>query len=207
MPWAQGGEPGVERKVLVAAGARSTHEISIVRLAANAQLPAPRTGSGLEVMVLAGTWDLPEGPLQADGYTRRPATRPSTNSTSTGCTLFVRSGPFDDSDHELIHSQTDAEPWLPGQGGLTVKPLHSFQSESTALVHWPAGERFVPHQHWGGEEILVLSGTFMDEHGRYPTGTWLLSPHMSAHHPFVEEETVIFVKTGHVRAASSEAPA
>ena len=70
--------------------------------------------------------------------------------------------------------------------------------EGTALVHWPAGERFVPHQHWGGEEIFVLSGTFRDEHGVYPKGTWIQSPHLSTHHPFVEEETVIFVKTGHL---------
>jgi hypothetical protein len=40
----------------------------------------------------------------------------------------------------------------------------------------------------------------MDEHGRYPTGTWFQSPHLSTHHPFVEEETVIFVKTGHLPA-------
>ena len=77
--------------------------------------------------------------------------------------------------------------------------------EGTALVHWPAGERFIPHQHWGGEEILVLSGTFRDEHGTYPKGTWIQSPHLSAHHPFVEEETVIFVKTGHLPTPLNEA--
>ena len=66
------------------------------------------------------------------------------------------------------------------------------------MVHWPAGERFVPHRHWGGEEILVLSGTFIDEHGEYPTGAWWQSPHLSEHYPFVKEETVILVKTGHL---------
>jgi anti-sigma factor ChrR (cupin superfamily) len=93
---------------------------------------------------------------------------------------------------------TDDHPWLPGQGKLEVKPLHSFEGEGTALVHWPPGERFVPHQHWGGEEAFVLSGTFQDEHGNYPQGTWLQSPHLSSHHPFVTEDTVIFVKTGHL---------
>jgi hypothetical protein len=38
----------------------------------------------------------------------------------------------------------------------------------------------------------------MDEHRRYPRGTWMRSPHLSAHHPFVEVETVIWVKTGHL---------
>jgi len=43
-----------------------------------------------------------------------------------------------------------------------------------------------------------LSGTFKDEHGVYPKHTWMRSPHMSVHFPYVEEETVILVKTGHL---------
>jgi len=77
-------------------------------------------------------------------------------------------------------------------------PLHSHKTESTALVLWPANEQFKPHLHAGGEEILVLSGTFIDEFGRYPQGCWIRSPHMSRHNPFVEEQTLILVKTGHI---------
>ena len=71
-------------------------------------------------------------------------------------------------------------------------------SDQTALVKWPKNERFLAHKHWGGEEIFVLSGTFMDEHGAYTKNTWLRSPHLSEHFPFVKEETIIFVKTGHM---------
>ena len=77
-------------------------------------------------------------------------------------------------------------------------PLHEHGYEHTALVKWPANEVFKPHRHVGGEEIFVISGTFCDEHGEYPTGTWIRSPHMSRHHPFVEQETIIWVKTGHL---------
>jgi hypothetical protein len=31
-----------------------------------------------------------------------------------------------------------------------------------------------------------------------PAGTWIRSPHLSQHHPFVDRETVIWVKTGHL---------
>ena len=48
------------------------------------------------------------------------------------------------------------------------------------------------------KEILVLSGEFKDEFGSYPSGSWLRSPHMSRHHPFVDEPTVIWVKVGHL---------
>jgi anti-sigma factor ChrR (cupin superfamily) len=50
----------------------------------------------------------------------------------------------------------------------------------------------------GGEEILVLSGEFVDEQGVYPKGTWLRNPNMSRHHPLVEQETLILVKVGHL---------
>jgi anti-sigma factor ChrR (cupin superfamily) len=54
------------------------------------------------------------------------------------------------------------------------------------------------HTHWGGEEIFVLKGIFMDEYGEYKIGTWLRNPHLSKHFPYVKEETIIFVKTGHL---------
>jgi len=44
----------------------------------------------------------------------------------------------------------------------------------------------------------VLSGTFQDEHGSYPKHTWIRSAHLSQHHPFVEETTIILVKVGHL---------
>jgi len=44
----------------------------------------------------------------------------------------------------------------------------------------------------------VLSGAMLDEYGRYPAGTWLRNPHNSEHCPYVEEETVIWIKTGHI---------
>ena len=198
LTWTATGTPGVEKKLLVAGDEASMHEVSILRLEPGARLPSIQEGWGIEVVVLEGSWQLPEGILEENGYSRRPPGEVSAGSTATGCTLYVRSGPFAEDDQELVHSQAGEEAWCAGYGNLRVKSLHSMGDEGTALVHWPAGERFIPHEHWGGEEILVLSGTFQDEHGTYPKGTWMQSPHLSTHHPFVEEETVIFVKTGHL---------
>jgi anti-sigma factor ChrR (cupin superfamily) len=198
MPWDSTDVPGVERKRLASSEPRA-YEVDILRLAPGASLPC-RDGWGQEVVVLEGRLLLPEGELGAGGYSRRPAVHVGQGSAPTGCVLFVRASAFDDRDGELVHCPADDTAWVPGHGNLRVRSLHAFGTEGTAFVHWPAGERFVPHQHWGGEEIFVLSGTFEDEHGRYPTGTWILSPHLSGHHPLVREETVIFVKTGHVPA-------
>ncbi len=77
-------------------------------------------------------------------------------------------------------------------------PLHEHRGEHVAQVRWPANEVFQSHTHVGGEEIYVISGEFIGEHGRYPAGSWIRSPHMSLHHPRVEQETLIWVKTGHL---------
>ena len=97
-------------------------------------------------------------------------------------------------DQRRVVIDTNESRWHPGYGNLEVIPL----SDKAALVKWPKGERFVNHSHCGGEEIFVLKGEFIDEHGRNPKGTWIRNPHLSTHFPFVEEETIIFVKTGHL---------
>ncbi len=75
-------------------------------------------------------------------------------------------------------------------------------TKHTALVRWAPETRFNPHTHVGGEEILVLEGVFRDEHGSYPAGTWIRSPHMSNHRPFTGPEgATILVKVGHLDVA------
>ena len=105
---------------------------------------------------------------------------------------------FQTGDTEQVIVDTMLQAWQPGIGALEVMPLHSYLGESAALVKWPAGEKFQAHKHFGGEEIFVIKGEFIDEHGRYPQGTWIRSPHLSEHSPYVEQETIILVKVGHL---------
>ena len=86
-------------------------------------------------------------------------------------------------------------------GTVWRKPLYRRGGEFgpvTSLVRYAPGCAFPEHTHPEGEEILVLEGEFGNEHGRYPEGTWIRSPHMSVHNPWVEDETLIWVKTGHL---------
>jgi anti-sigma factor ChrR (cupin superfamily) len=77
--------------------------------------------------------------------------------------------------------------------------LHEYGTEHVALVKWAPDTRFAAHTHWGGEEILVLEGVFHDEHGAYPAGSWIRSPHQSVHTPFTGDEgALIYVKVGHL---------
>ncbi|MDI3324098.1 cupin domain-containing protein [Pontibacterium granulatum] len=198
LDWVASPAAGVERKPLARAEAETGHATSIVRYAPGAKFASHLHPYGEEILVLDGVFSDEHGDYPAGTYIRNPHNSKHAPFSEQGCTILVKLYQFDVEDQTTVRIDTNNAEWLPGQGNLQVMPLHSYGTEHVALVKWPAGERFVPHRHAGGEEILVLSGTFIDEHGRYPAGTWLRSPHMSAHFPYVEEETVIWVKTGHL---------
>jgi hypothetical protein len=66
----------------------------------------------------------------------------------------------------------------------------------TTLVQFDSGSSFRQHLHSGGEEFLVLSGTFSDETGDYGKGCYIRNPPGSFHAPFTTEGCQILVKLG-----------
>lgn len=81
--------------------------------------------------------------------------------------------------------------------GVERRPLERFAAESgraTSIVRYAPGSQFRSHQHPGGEEILVLDGVFVDEHGAYPAGYWLKNPPGSSHAPSSPDGCLLFVK-------------
>lgn len=94
--------------------------------------------------------------------------------------------------------QAASLPWLASpQPGVERRMLERIGAEvamATTLVRYAAGSRFGAHSHALGEEFLVLSGVFSDEHGRYGPGTYVRNPPGSSHRPFSDEGCTIFVK-------------
>jgi anti-sigma factor ChrR (cupin superfamily) len=68
------------------------------------------------------------------------------------------------------------------------------KARATSIVRYAPDSRFPPHAHPGGEEILVLSGTFSDETGDFPAGCYLRNPPGTSHQPSSAEGALIFVK-------------
>lgn len=196
--WLASPAPGVERKPLAREEKESGHATSVVRYVPGAAFARHEHPYGEEILVLDGVFSDETGDYPAGSYFRNPPGSSHAPFSKEGCVLFVKLCQFQADDLQQIYIDTKQAQWLPGQGGLQVMPLHEHIHEHTALVKWPANEVFKPHKHFGGEEIFVLSGEFCDEHGRYPAGSWIRSPHLSGHHPFVETETIIWVKTGHL---------
>lgn len=177
----------------------SGHVSSVVEYLPGSEFPAHTHPNGEEIFVLDGVFSDEHGDYPAGTYLRNPSGTSHSPFSKKGCKLFVKLEQFQKDDQAHFSINTTEKEWLAGHGGLEVMPLHSFGTENVALVKWPPGEKFIPHTHFGGEEIFVLSGEFIDDLGRYPKGTWIRSPHLSSHHPWVEEETVILVKTGHLQ--------
>ena len=197
-PWLASPKAGVWRKPLARAEAERGHATSIVRYEPGASFSPHDHPLGEEILVLDGVFSDASGDYPAGTYLRNPEGTRHAPFSEPGCTLLVKLHQFQETDTDPIVIDTHSTPWQPGQGRLQVMPLHQHRGEQVALVKWPAGEMFQPHTHVGGEEIYVISGEFADEHGRYPAGSWLRSPHLSRHTPWVDVDTIIWVKVGHL---------
>src|SRR6056297_4058729 len=64
----------------------------------------------------------------------------------------------------------------------------------TSIVRFDPGSAFSPHTHDGGEEYLVLDGTFQNEDGDFPTGSYVRNPPTSSHTPAAMAGATILVK-------------
>ena len=199
LAWLSSPRTGVWRKPLAREDAERGHATSIVRYDPGASFAAHDHPLGEEIFVLEGTFSDETGDYPAGTYFRNPEGFRHAPFSQQGCVILVKLHQFQRADKQRVCMHTRNADWQPGIGNLQVLALHQFETEHTALVRWPAGEQFQPHTHFGGEEIYVLSGEFKDEFGDYPAGTWIRSPHLSEHNPYVEEDTLIWVKTGHLQ--------
>ena len=88
--------------------------------------------------------------------------------------------------------------WIPSPAaGIDRKMLYREGDEvarATSIVRYAPGSAFPPHVHSGGEEILVMDGTFQDEHGDYPAGSYFRNPPGTAHTPAAADGCTIFVR-------------
>lgn len=199
--WQPSPMASVDRMMLDRDGEEVARATSIVRYAPNSEFSAHEHTGGEEYFVLDGVFSDEHGDYPAGTYVRNPIGSSHQPKVGLeGATIFVKLRQFDARDTAQIVVDTNTELWRPGLvDGLSVMPLHEFEGEHVALVRWAPHTRFNFHQHWGGEEIFVLEGTFFDEHGEYPKGSWLRSPHLSKHAPYTQDDgALIYVKVGHL---------
>jgi len=88
--------------------------------------------------------------------------------------------------------------WVPSPAaGVDRRMLFRIGGEvarATSIVRYAPGSAFPRHTHTGGEEILVVDGTFQDEHGDYPAGSYFRNPPGTSHVPAAKGGCTIFVR-------------
>jgi anti-sigma factor ChrR (cupin superfamily) len=198
LPWQPSPMPGVWRKPLAREEAERGHATSVVRYDPGASFSRHGHPLGEEILVLEGIFSDEHGDFGAGTYFRNPPGSSHAPFSKDGCVLLVKLHQFLPDDTTQVCVDTGRVRWLPGEGNLQFIPLHEFAAERVAMVKWPEGARSQPCRHPAGEEIFVLSGELKDELGTYPGGTWLRNPSSSEHSPYAEQETVLWVKTGHL---------
>ena len=83
---------------------------------------------------------------------------------------------------------------MPGVHRRMLDRIGEEVARATSIVRFDPGSAFSPHTHDGGEEYLVLDGTFQDEDGDFPTGSYVRNPPTSSHTPAARDGATILVK-------------
>lgn len=199
--WVDSPMPGVQRMMLDRIGDEVARATSLVRYAPNSKFIEHVHAGGEEFYVLEGEFGDEHDLYPAGTYVRNPiGTSHTPRVGNSGCLIFVKLQQFARDDQAQFAVRADSMSWTPGAvPGLSVCALHEFGSEKVSLVRWAPNTEFRRHRHDGGAEVLVVSGRYCDEHGDYPAGSWIRSPHLSEHTPFTGAEgALIYVKTGHL---------
>ena len=199
--WVDSPMAGVERMMLDRVGDEVARATSLVRYAPNSTFPEHMHSGGEEFFVLEGEFADEHQRYPVGSYVRNPiGTSHSPKVGEQGCLIFVKLRQFDADDQAQIVIDTHNVKWSPGLvPGLEVMSLHQYRTEQVALVKWAPHTEFNEHTHFRGEEVLVIEGTFHDEYGKYPAGSWIRSPDQSQHTPYTKDDgALIYVKVGHL---------
>jgi anti-sigma factor ChrR (cupin superfamily) len=193
--------PGVERMMLDRIGDEVARATSLVRYAPNSTFSPHVHDGGEEFFVLEGEFGDEHQTYPPGSYVRNPiGTSHSPRVGAEGCLIFVKLHQFDaeDSTPVVIDTRTAKLP-TETVPGLEVMLLHEFRDERVVLIRWEPNTPFNEHTHQGGEEVFVIEGSFSDEHGDYPAGSWVRYPDQSSHTAFTRDEgALLYIKTGHL---------
>jgi anti-sigma factor ChrR (cupin superfamily) len=85
--------------------------------------------------------------------------------------------------------------WQPFRTGIEIYPLYGELGvgRAAALLRYAPGASLPSHRHAGFEQIFVVQGSQVDEHGRYGKGTVVVNPPGSHHAVTSPDGCVVFV--------------
>lgn len=203
LDWLASPQAGVDRRMLDRIGGEVARATSIVRYVPASAFPAHTHGLGEEFLVLDGVFSDEHGDYPVGTYVRNPPGSAHTPRTGPGCTIFVKLRQMRADDEGRLVIDTAAQAWqsagAPGYEriGLFSRPDGS---EDVAFERLAPGASIAPYDCQGGEEILIVDGSFNDETAGYGAGTWVRNPAGYRHGLASRAGCTFWVKRGHLLA-------
>ncbi len=199
--WVDSPMKGVERMMLDRIGDEVARATSLVRYAPKSNFSRHVHTGGEEFLVLEGEFADEHDRYPAGTYVRNPIGTAHTPSIGEqGCLIFVKLQQFEQEDQAQFAIDTRTAEWSPGNTpGTEILKLHEFGTEWVALVRLAPHTRVEAHTHGRGEEVFVIDGSYFDEDGEYPAGSWVRTPPGSGHAPYTDASgALVYVKVGHL---------
>ncbi|TKB52753.1 cupin domain-containing protein [Ferrimonas aestuarii] len=197
MDWQPSPSPMVWRKRLYHEGeAESGVVTSIVRYDPGSQFRSHPHPQGEEILVLEGVFSDEHGDYPAGSYLLNPEGVSHAPYSKTGCVLFVKLRQYAGEKRRHILLNTNEQEWqTTNVKNKKIKPLYQQIgfNDTTQLERLLA--QYSQRRHYpNGAEILVLKGSFLDDHQRYQQGDWLSLPPGFAHQVHCDEDCELYLK-------------
>jgi anti-sigma factor ChrR (cupin superfamily) len=202
LPWIASPQVGVERRLLDRVGGEVARATSLVRYAPASNFPAHEHALGEEFLVLDGVFSDEHGDYPQGTYVRNPPCSRHSPRTATGCVILVKLRQMSLGQQRRIVVDTTMGAWERGDGGHAKLVLYAAgggEEELVSLERLGASTSLPDDDCPGGEEIFVLSGDLVDEHGRYTTRTWIRNPVGFRRSLRSQNGTLYWVKRGHLQ--------
>ena len=208
LPWIPSPQKGVERRPLDRIGSEVARATSLVRYAPGSAFPPHEHALGEEFLVLDGVFSDEHGDYAAGTYVRNPPGSRHSPRTTPGCTILVKLRQMALIEQKRMVVDTTTSHWDQGDvEGHTRLGLYaaSQNGERVTMERLRAGAILPVMDCPGGEEIFVLSGDLLDEHGAYGPGTWIRNPAGYRRSLKSKGGATYWAKRGHLRAKASDA--
>lgn len=200
--WSPSPMPGVDRRMLDRIGDEVARATSIVRYAEDSSFKSHVHSGGEEFFVLDGVFQDEHGDFPAGSYVRNPPQSSHTPRSKLGCIIFVKLWQFDNSDRTHVRIDTNKMSFVEDatRTGISVMPLFRDKHEDVRLEKWAPNSEVVIAED-GGNELLVLQGTFTENQETLTKGSWLRLPSSTTSTAHTGSgDVIVWRKSGHLSA-------
>ena len=198
--WIHSPENGVDRIMLDRIGIEVARATSIVRYAPNSSFPWHEHALGEEFLVLDGVFSDEHGDYPQGSYVRNPPGSGHILRSERGCRILVKLRQFDPTDLKQFSVDTADEDVWPAVAldTITKLHLHSFESERVEMWRIPQATSASELAPLGGLELFVVQGSVRVDQCQFAANSWLRFPPGARSDLYVGEDTLLWVKSGHL---------